>query len=276
MESRYRCVILVVLVAAVLAGDRADSQTTAPAAPTATTAASPAPKIRQPEAFLELSAKAKKLKAVFVKGAAIAESDKDKDTPAELRRVEFEIWAQPPAAKLHVSTPVPETRLSDGSFVYAFRQEPPQGRQRRLTPANYYHALEVAAVICDAAKGYENLASRVKFVPISHRSKYDGKLPALTWFQLVAASDPPHHLLKDTEDVKVGFDPKDGLARVLVGRIERDNKETTLAVVFETVRHGPIKAGVFTLPADAAKAKWIDVDRREPIATPQKIIEPAP
>ncbi len=275
MKARYRYAILAALAAAVLVGGSAVSQTSPPAEEPATTTR-PAPKIEQPASFLALAEKARKLGGVYVRGAAIAEAQKD-DAPPELRRIGFEMWAQPPSAKLQVAAPVEEVRVTDGQFVYAFWSPPgeqPRGRRRQLTPANYYHALETAAVLCDAANGYQNLAAGVKFLPIHHESKYAKGLPKLEWFRAQAATEPPHHLVAQTKEVTVGIDPKDGLMRVLVARIERDKKETTVACVLEEIRRETIDAAIFRLPAAAARAQWTDAETGGSISTPQKFIAP--
>ena len=275
MSSRYPYVFLALLIGAALAAVTVDAQTTSPSRAPATSLVPRAPKVRQPAEFVELATKAKNLKAVYIKGVAIAAGAEKQESATQPRRVEFEIWAQPPAAKLKVPYPVGEIRVSDGTFVYAFREkaaEQAQGRRRKLVPANYYHALEVAAVVCDAATGYRNLASQAKFIPVEYESKYAKGLPPLKWFRLDAAMDPPHHLLKDTKEVYAGINPKTGLMQALVGQIERDGKESTVAVVFQTVRPGALTADTFKLPAAAAKAEWLDAEVGRTIPAPKQAI----
>ncbi len=266
-------VVAALILPALLAGG-AKAQTTTPATLPTT---APAPRIAQPIEFLALAAKARKIKGLYVKGSMIVETHKDGQPPAKPNRLEFEIWVSRPNAMVKMPAPVHETRLSDGKFVYTLREAPgqaPQGRQRRLTAANYYHALEVAAVVCDAADGYRNLADAVKFTPIEHASEYAKKDVPLQWFRLDAVTRPPHHLVRDVEQVKVGMHPADGLARVLTGQFQSEGGNTTVNMVFDVVKHGPIKPEQFRLPHQAAAAKWEDADLKEPIPPPLKKIEP--
>jgi len=274
---RYaRCphaIVAAVILPALLAG-AAKAQTTAPATLPTT---APAPRIAQPAELLALAAKARKIKGVYVKGSMIVETQKDGQPPAKPNRLEFEIWVSPPHAMVKMPAPVHETRLTDGKFVYTLREAPgqtPQGRQRRLTAANYYHALEVAAVVCDAANGYKNLADAVRFTPIEHASKYAKKDVRLRWFRLDAVARPPHHLIRDVAEAKVGLHPADGLARIVTGEFQNEGGKTTVNMVFEVVKHGPIKPEQFRLPHQAAAAKWQDADLKEPVAPPLKKIEP--
>jgi len=213
---------------------------------------------------------------VHVKGAAIVTGGEDGDLPLELRRIDFEIWAQPPAAKLKFPPPFSEVRVTDGKFVYTLREEAGgkgMGRRRLLAPANYYHALEMAAVICDAANGYKNLTAAVKFTPIEFQSEHAKKLGPLKWFELTPVVRPTHHLLSGTRTVKVGIGPDDGLMRILVGEQDRGDKKSTVTVVFETVTKDRIAAAALKLPPAAAKAEWEDADTRKLISVPKKLIE---
>jgi hypothetical protein len=263
---------------AVLLAVMAWAQTTRPAPPASqpTSAASrPVVKIPQPAEFVALAAKARKIKAVYVKGAAIIETGKTTTRPAKSEQVGFEIWARPPAVKLQLATPDREVRVGDGKFVYTMRRPPgaeAQGRRRRVTATNFYHSLEVAAVVCDAATGYANLAETVVFAPADGEPKYAKTMPNLKWFRLAPVTKPHHHLLKGVKAVKVGISSRDGLMRVLVGRIVRDDKEKAIAIVFQTVRRAAVKDEDLKLPAAAAQAKWTDADTGRPVPAPRKII----
>ena len=276
-------VVMLVAVGVVLVAP-AGSQTTRPGAPaesptTRPAAAIPGPSIQisQPPEFTKLAAKAGKLKGAYIKGAAIITGGEEGQLPPELRRIDFEIWAQPPAAKLTFPPPFSEVRVTDGKFVYTLREEAGgkgKGRRRLLTSANYYHALELAAVICDAANGYKNLTTTVRFAPIDFQSQYAKKLGTLKWYELTPVVRPTHHLLTGTRTVKVGIGTDDGLMRILVGEREHKEKKSTVTVVFDTVRKDQIAASALKLPPAAAKAEWEDADTRRLISVPKNIIEP--
>jgi hypothetical protein len=208
----------------------------------------------------------------------MVENPQTATAPEESRRVEFEIWARPPAVKMKVAIPAEEVRVSDGEWVYTLLRRPEgdyEGRRRRLTAGNLYHALPVAAVIVDAATGYANLAASVKFVPTTADPRFEGKSPPLKWFQLEPAVLPPHHLLAGVRTVKVGIGADDGLVRALVARGEKETKGPVSIVVLETVKKAELKAEDLTLPPEAAGAKWRDRDTDQPIAAPAKLIVPA-
>ena len=284
MTCPCRSMIVMLLAVGVVLVGPAGSQTTPPAAPAigpttqpAATTPGPSIEVSQPPEFTELAAKASKLKGAYVKGTAIVTGGEEGELPPELRRIEFEIWAQPPAAKLTFPPPFSEVRVTDGKFVYTLREEAGGkgvGRRRLLTTANYYHALELAAVICDAANGYKNLAAAVRFAPIDFQSEHAKKLGTLKWFELIPVVRPTHHLLTGTRTVKVGIGTDDGMMRILVGEREHEEKKSTVTVVFDTLRKDQIAAAALKLPAAAAKAEWEDADTRKLISVPKNIIEP--
>ena len=267
------------VAAVVLLTGAAGLQTTRPApAPTpATTTSAPAAGIRQPAAFKALAAKARKITSVHVKGLAIAESTGQDDDSPKTTKVQFELWVRGRLTKQRLSPPLTEVRVSDGTYVYSFRRRPgsrPQGRRRRLTASNMYHALEAAAVFRDAGGGYANLAAAVKFVPVTADRTYGPKLPGLKWFRLSARTRPPHHLLRGVKEVRIGLSPKDGLARAVVGRSEREGRKTTMVVLFQVVQAGGAAGEDFRLPPEALRAQWMDVDGEEPrpIPPPRQVI----
>ena len=266
--------------AAMLAAGAA-SQT--PPEPTAKPAATrPAAKIVQPREFLDLAAKARKLKSVWAQGTGRVKTTPPRDLPADQKQVNFTVWAVPPAAKVVLAIGDGETRVSDGTFAYVLRKRPgakAMGRRRRITPANLYHALDRAAVFCDAAAGYANLAAAVRFIADRPPARFATQFPKLRWFKLAAETNTPHHLLAGAEWVRVGIDPADGLMRVLVASMTKgtgDEKvHVEVSVVYAKVVCGKAAAGDLKLPPDAAKAEWIDADTGKGMLPPAHLIAAA-
>ena len=284
--NRYPAAVVAVAVAAVVALQvaPAGSQSTRPADEPRTTG--PAEQIVQPAEFIKLAAKARKLEAVYAKGAGYVETLEklEKPLPADMMKVDFEVWVVPPLAKTALATSQ-EVRVSDGEYVYALTSRPEallQGRRRKITPGNFYHVLDMAAVYCDAAGGYQNLTRAVKFVPIAAPAKFAKRFPDLRWFQLQAATELVHHLVEGTQWVKMGLDPDDGLARVIVGAKLKQTEEAEgqpgralqveVSVVFDQIRQGGVKQVDLKLPAAGAKATWIDTDTSKPIPPPSHLI----
>jgi len=249
----------------------------------ASRSAPPAGGVVQPEAFRRLADKARRLKGVRARGFGRVTSDRNVDLPPEMQRVGFRVWVLPPGARVSMDTPDRETRLSDGRHVYVLRCRPgarPEGRRRRLTEKGLYKLLAMAAVYRDAAEGYANLASAVRFVPTEAPAGEDRKGAELAWFRLEAAGRAAHHLLAGCESVIVGIDPADGLMRTMrsVRRIQEAGeaaRRVEVAVVFEAVTHGQVSADDLRLPAAAAEAEWTDVDTGQTISPPAGIIVPA-
>ena len=281
-QARYRLAVAAAVLAAALAA-AADSQTTQPAAPATTQAAV---KIAQPKEFLELAAKARGLEGVHIKGRG-AVTGEESELPPEYRQYTFEIWAKPPAAKTRLDVPSQEVRVCDGKHVYAYRPataDGPLGRRRKVTPANFYHAVDLAAVVLDSAAGYENLAASVKFVPTDEVAEHAKGFPGLKWFALESVAKPGsaiHHLLKGTSEVRMGISPKDGLMRVSTAKLEikverEDGRSEVVrpvsSVFFETVRAEKIRDEEFKLPAAALEAQWTDADTGKPIPAPKEVI----
>jgi len=272
---------LVAALAALAAGVGGWAQTQ-PARVTATgsrpataTASAPAVKVLQPKAFLDLAAKAKKTRDVYVKGAAIVHVGKDKP-----KQIEFEVWARPPAARQRVFAAFEEVRVTDGKYVYTLRKAANnrhEGRRRKLTPVNYYHALDRAAVICDAATGYADLIGSVRFDVDEPLPIFGKRYANLKWFRLAPASKPPHHLLVGTKNTQAAIDPKDGVIRILTAELADRKVRTRTTVMFKAVSHGKIDDENLKLPAVAAEAKWIDADSADgrAIAPPTHLIAPA-
>ncbi len=241
----------------------------------------------QPAGFLKLAEKARRLKAVHAKGAGYVESADplERPLPPEKKKVDFEVWVVPPAAKTSLATATGEVRVSDGHSAYTLIRKPgapPRGRRRRITPQNFYDALDMAAVYCDAASGYANLARSVRFTPTAALPRHAKKFPALRWFQLQAVTSPPHHLVAGTEWVKMGLDPADGLVRVIAGvKVKEDRQakgekkpkvRVEISVVFEELVHGRVKKNDLKLPPAAAEAEWTDADTGRPIPAPVRLI----
>ena len=243
--------------------------------PATATASAPAVRIAQPKAFLDLAIKARKTRDVYVKGASIVHVGKDKP-----KQIEFEIWARPPAARQRLFAAFDEVRATDGKYVYTLRKSANgqyQGRRRKLTPVNYYHALDRAAVICDAATGYANLIDSVRF-DVDERLPIFGKAYAnMAWFRLAPATKPPHHLLVGTKNTQVAIYPKDGVIRILTAELADRKVRTRTTVMFKAVSHGKISDENLKLPAVAAQAKWIDADSADgrAIGPPTHLIAPA-
>lgn len=273
-HRRNGCVLTI--AGALLAGAAA-SQTTHPAAPaTSLPQTRPAPAVTQPAEFLALAAKARQIKAVHVKGRGVVTGE-NVELPKHLKEFTFEIWARPPAAKTRLDIPAQEVRLCDGKHVYTYRAKTPagpRGRRRTITPGNFYHAIGLAAVVVDAANGYASLSKGVRFVPAAEVPEYAEKFPSLKWFQLkpVGSNEPPHHLFRETSQVKVGISAVDGLPRVLTATLSIKEPKPTSTVLFEAVQPRKIEDESLKLPPEAALAAWRDADTGKSVSVPKALI----
>ena len=241
-----------------------------------TTATRPAPRIKQPPGFLALAARARKLKAAHVKGSVIIEGDLPRDEPTE--RIGFEVWVKGPKARLKLSPPISEQRVTDGKFAYILRRARRDtliGVRRRMTAANMYNSLAVAAIIRDAMSGYANLAGGVKFVPVPAEGNHARRFGKLKWFRLDPAGKPVHPVLTfaGTRTVTVGFSPADGLARVMIGKLKKEGKLIVEIIHYQTIKPGAVREDDLKFPAEAAGAAWSDADKdNERILPPIAVI----
>ncbi|KKL92497.1 hypothetical protein LCGC14_1884120, partial [marine sediment metagenome] len=102
---------------AALLVNEAGSQTTRPSSPaTAPSTTRPVEGPVQTAEFIELAAKAQKLKGVHIKGKWLLLA------PPNKSEVAFEIWAAPPLAKTLMVVPSRHMRLTDGNHVYTYRR----------------------------------------------------------------------------------------------------------------------------------------------------------
>jgi hypothetical protein len=224
--------------------------------------------------FLALAEKARQARAVYVKGSTSAEPAAASGPTAATRpTVNFEIWAQAPSARLKVDLPFAEVRVSDGEYVYVLTREAGeyQGQRRRITTANYYSLLNMAAFVCDAAGGYANLSSACKFVPAAPEPPLDKKAPPLKWFVLEPIG-PRLQFMLGLASLKVGIGADDGLVRAVIGRADKSQGGWTQVITLEVVKVGQVKADDLLLPPEAASAKWKDRDTEQPLAAPAKLI----
>ena len=267
-----RCALLA-LAAAVYLSAPAGSQTTRPAAETAT---APAASIAQPAELIQLALKARKLKSVYIKGRVLITSSPEQKLPPHLREAAFEIWARPPVVKTSLDVPSRQVRVCDGRYVYTYwlqAGKTPRGRRRKVTAANFYDAIDLGAVAADAANGYANLTSSVRFVAAAPPEGHAGKHGALKWFRLEAVVKPPHHLLRKTTEVILGISPADGLVRVMIGKGKpKDGIVPTTTVLFEKVVPRELKPEELKLPPAAAEVQWFDGDDQGAIPVPQAVI----
>ena len=223
-----------------------------------------APRIKQPPAFLALAAKARELKAAHVTGSVTIEGDLPAGEPPE--KVTFNVWVQGEKARLSVNAPVGEQRVTDGRFAYILPRPHmgrPIGVRRRMTAANMYSSLSVAAVVRDAMSGYANLADGVKFVPVPPEAGHARRFGKLKWFRLDAARKPVHPVLAsaDSRIVTMGLSPADGLARVMLGRLRKSGKLIFEVIHYQTVKPGPVEGDDLKFTPGAAGAAWSDADK---------------
>ena len=223
-----------------------------------------APRIKQPPAFLVLAAKARKLKAAHVTGSITIEGDLPAGEPPE--KVTFNVWVQGAKARLSVKAPVGEQRVTDGRFAYILPRSGmgrPIGVRRRMTAANTYNSLSVAAIVRDAMSGYANLADGVKFVPVPPEAGHARRFGNLKWFRLDAARKPVHPVLAsaDSRIVTMGLSPADGLARVMIGRLRKGGKVIFEVIHYQTIKPGPVEGDDLKFTPGAAEAAWSDADK---------------
>ena len=223
-----------------------------------------APRIKQPPALLALAAKARKLKAAHVTGSVTNEGDLPAGEPPE--KVTFNVWVEGAKARLSVDPPVGEQRVTDGKFAYILRRAGKGraiGLRRRMTAANTYNSLAVAAIVRDAMSGYADLTNGVKFVPVPPEADHARRFGKLEWFRLDAAGKPVHPVLTsaDSRTVTMGLSPADGLARVMIGRLKKRGKLIVEIIHYHTVKPGPVKADDLKFTPEAADAAWSDADK---------------
>ncbi len=236
------------------------------------------PDIPQSKEFLSLATKAKRHGNVYIEGVALVSGENAKKIPPALRRIELKIWMKSPRVRIKFKSPDHQQRASDGKYSYLFRFDR-QGKlvcqRKRITRQNLYQALKIAAIFVDAAKGYENLASAVRFRPAAgvDVSKYarEMKMGKLKWFDIVPTGKIIHPIARGWKPT-VGISMHDGLVRVLRGEKKIGSKKVVVTYLFKVVRGGTVKDKDLKLPAVAAGASWIDADAGKPISTPSKMI----
>ena len=265
------------------------AQTTKPTSSTTTQKATSIPskivesKIYQPAEFLTLADKAKKHRNLHIQGMALLDGEGVKEIPSEARRIEFEIWLKFPWVRIKFKSPDHQQRVSDGRYSYLFYFDN-KGKlicQRKfITTQNLYHTLTTAAIFVDAAKGYENLASFVKFKPAAkvyipqkyiQKSKLKVNTEKVRWFKIIPVRKPIHPIARNWDSV-VGISTKDGLVYFLRGKKRAKDKEIIVTYLFRVVSEGMVKDRDLKLPSIAAGASWIDADTVKPIAAPLKVI----
>ena len=166
-------------------------------------------KIYQPAEFLALADKAKKHRNLHIKGVALLDGEGVKEIPSSARRVEFEIWLKFPQVRIKFKSPDHQQRVSDGRYSYLFYFDN-KGKlicQRKfITTQNLYHTLTTAAIFVDAAKGYENLASFVKFKPAAkvyipqkyiQKSNLKVNTEKVRWFRIIPVRKPIHPIARN-------------------------------------------------------------------------------
>lgn len=240
-----------------------------------------APRIKQPPELLALAAKARKLKAAHVTGSVTIEGDLPAGQTGE--KVTFNVWVEGAKARLSVNPPVGEQRVTDGKFAYIFRRAGKAraiGVRRRMTAANTYNSLAVAAIVRDAMSGYADLANGVKFVPVPPEPDHARRFGKLKWFRLDAVGKPVHPVLAsaDSRTVTMGLSPADGLARVMIGRLRKGGKLIFEVIHYQTVKPGPVKADDLKFTPEAADAAWSDADKDGNRILPPTVViaEPKP
>ena len=238
-------------------------------------------KVEQPAEFVALAEKARKLEGVYARGY-VALVRGGEDTARKVPRMAFETWTTPTLAKSRMRLGSRRScTVYDGKHVYTFGA-PDRGRRTELTGERFYQDLDLAAVYCDAAQGYANLASAAKCEPICAIEEYDKTHPGLKWFQVTGGKESKHPFLRGFETLKYGISPADGLVRVMSFEHEQtDPGDRDRAVRYQTVMlmenvtHRTIKADELKLPPEAATAKWTDRDTGKRIDPPKALIAPA-
>lgn len=283
-----------ILVVAVLASAAAYAQTTASA---------PSPSelnlewsgrsaIQQPLDAVALAKKAGQFKTVVAQGHFRMEGGQSDSLPQELRKMEFSVTIQMPAAKLSIGGKLPEFRCTDGVEIVGFRPMGPggpNGMRRKLATENLYASLGPGAILYDALGEYQNVMSSVTFKNSDEPSGLTDVPAGLKWFELTPLADRPHFMLRDTRNVRVGLDADTGLPRAVVGIRNPPAAPTTgaaparttppagepirMVVTFDEIKTDvPINPDDLLLPADAAKVIWQDAATKQPTSAPAKFL----
>lgn len=274
---RLSCVAVMLAVGAGLLS-LAGGQTVPASDPAASQPGAATKPVEQPAEFTALAKKAARLPGLNLKGATGMLKDEKEVAAADVARdgVEFEIWATPKTSRITVLLPKEQAvAVSDGEFAYSIAERAGQmvGYRRRITAANYYHAMPLASAAMDALNGYANLAASVRFVPDNPDRRFAG-LGNLKWFRLDPVTTPRHHLLMGVRSVRVALSPVDGVIRVMLAEMEvLDKPSRDSVVLMETVKVAPIAPGELLLPARAAELKWKDMDAAQAIPPPENVIE---
>ena len=234
-------------------------------------------KVQQAPAFVALAEKARGLRGVHATGHALMEDPSEAGAP---RKVTFQTWTTPTAARcVHVQKGETTFVVYDGRFAYKFTRRAKGagagGRRSRVTERNYYDTLTIASIYCDAARGYTNLGDAARFEPIGAVEDLAKDHPKLQWFQVVPKTEPRHALMDDLDVLTLGISPDDGLVRAMRAEASTGDKKTDrmrVTLVFDTVRHGPLKPNDLKLPAEAAGVTWEDDDADKEIPTPKAVI----
>ena len=267
---RYACAAALT----VLAVRMGVSQTTRPATAPATLPGT----IPQPQAFVELAAKAAKIRGVHAVGRWELARPPLEGGKARKDVFAFEVWAAPPRMRASVDSPSRQTRVSDGQFVYTYAREPRrpvEARRRALSEANVYHAAGLGGPVLDAARGYASLVRSVRLCPMPEPAGFAKAFPKLKWFRIEGVTMPRHHLVAGTAKVIVGISPADGLMRVMIAQLpEPEKPPTTSSVFFDKVTVREVKAEEMMLPNEAGTAQWMDTDRKQAIPVPTQLIAP--
>ncbi len=121
----------------------------------------------------------------------------------------------------------------------------------------------------------------MRFLPTAGDERFKDQFPGLKWFELQAATKPKHPVMVGAKSVKIGIDPADGLARVLVGTQvfespdKANTRDITTTVRCDSVSLDDVRDSDLLLPAEAAEAKWVKVlpdNKTEPVPAPKEFI----
>jgi hypothetical protein len=243
---------------------------------------------------LALAGKAGQFKTLVAQGHFRIEGGRQNAMPEELRKTEFAIAIQMPAARLTMLGTLPEFRATVGVEAGGFRPTGPAGPsgiRRKLAADNLYAALGQAAILYDALREYQNLMSSVTFKAGPGPTDVADAPTGLKWFELVQAAERPHFVLKDTKTVWLGLDAQSGLPRMIVGIRKPPATPATgaaaapasagepirMIVTFDQIQTDvPIKPENLLLPAEAAGAIWQDQTSKQATSAPASFLPAKP
>ena len=251
---------------------------------------------QQPLDALAMAKKAGQFKSLVAQGHFRIEGGGQNAMPEEMRKTDFSVAIQMPAARLAIVGKLPEFRATDGVEAVGFRPigpAGPNGIRRKLGGDNLYAALGQGAILYDALGEYQNLMSAVTFKACPAPADVADAPAGVKWFELVPTGERPHYVVKDTKTVWLALDAQNGLPRMIVGIRKAPaapasgpapavaappaGEPTRMIVTFDQIQTDvPIKPEDLLLPAEAAGGIWQDQATKQTTSAPASFLPAKP